>query len=344
MSHRKTLYLVYIALFLLVITTPAVAATTKPIEKLFYYTPGFSTFYSLQDNGHKANIFAPQVYKVNALGELTGSISEIALEVVNKNKTPIMPLVSNENFDPDVMHTILKSTDLQNKIISELITEAKAKKYIGWQFDFEHIMATDRNLYSSFVELAAKKLHKEKLKLSVAVIARFSDNPKDLPAGSWDKWAGVFDYKRIGKAADFVTIMAYDEPASMGPVASLPWVKKVLAYAKKHIAKSKISLGVPTYGRLWNTDTNKSIRSTQYQKVQDLLDSKGYVNKGFDKTLQTAWITYTEGTGTNMVHYKIWYENAASFKTKLALVKSEKIRGISLWIVGMEDPAIWKNI
>ncbi len=242
------------------------------------------------------------------------------------------------------MHTILKSVDLQNKIIKELIAEAKSKNYIGWQFDFEHIMATDLNLFSSFVELTAKKLHKEKLKLSVALIARFSDKPSDLPAGSWDKWAGVFDYTRIGKVADFVTLMAYDQPASIGPVASLPWVKKVLTYAEKHIAKSKISLGIPTYGWLWNTDTNKMIRSMSYQKVQDLLDSKSYISKGFNKTSQTSWITYTQGTGTSLVHYKLWYENAASFKTKLSLAKSAKIRGISLWIVGMEDPLIWKTI
>ena len=175
-------------------------------------------------------------------------------------------------------------------------------------------------------------------------MARYSDKPSDLPVGSWDKWAGVFDYTRIGKAVDFVTLMAYDEPASIGPVASLSWVKKVLSYTEKHIVKSKISLGIPTYGWLWNTDTNTKIRSMSYQKVQDLLDSKSYIKKGFDNTSQTSWITYTKGTGADLIHYKLWYEDATSFKTKLALAKIEKIRGISLWIVGMEDPNIWKSI
>ncbi len=83
------------------VSTTKKTTAVKPLEKLFYYVPGFSTFYSLQANGNKANIFAPQVYKVDASGILTGSISDVALEVVNQNKTPIMPLVSNANFDPD---------------------------------------------------------------------------------------------------------------------------------------------------------------------------------------------------------------------------------------------------
>ena len=126
-TNKKVFFQILILLLFLSTAMPTFAAsvapvvkkatTSKPLEKLFYYVPGFSTFYSLQANGNKANIFAPQVYKVDADGVLTGSISDIALEVVNKNKTPIMPLVSNEDFDPDTMHTILQSTDLQNKII-----------------------------------------------------------------------------------------------------------------------------------------------------------------------------------------------------------------------------------
>lgn len=119
----------------------------------------------------------------------------------------IRPLVFQEGFNTQTMSTILASTIVQDTIIDSLITEAKNKGYIGWQFDFEHMIATDRDAYGSFVERTAKKFNEQKLMLSVAVIGRTSENPKDLPERSWDYWAGVFDYKRIGKAADFVTLM-----------------------------------------------------------------------------------------------------------------------------------------
>ena len=329
------------------ISMPVFAAATipsavKPLSRLFYYVPGFATYYSYLDHGNQASIFAPQVYNVDSLGDLTGSITSTALAMPVANKTPIMPLVSNDSFDPDIMHAILGSRDIQNKLIAQLISQAKSNKYSGWQFDFEHIGATYRNQYTAFVQLAATQLHAAHLQLSIAVVARTSDDPADLPAGSWDNWAGVYDYAKLGKYADFITVMAYDQSGSTGPVAALPWVKQVLAYTEQKIPKSKISLGIPTYGWLWNTDTNKMIRSTSYQKVADLLDSKSYTGKGFDTESQTSWITYNQGTGANLVHYKIWYEDATSMQAKLKLAETQKIHGISLWIVGMEDPAIWK--
>ena len=344
---KKSLFVFLIVMFSFGAVAPVFAATTvptavKPLVRLFYYVPGFATYYSYLANGNQASIFAPQVYDVDISANLTGSISTTIGTVVSQNNTPIMPLVSNSNFDPTIMHAILASPDLQDKLIAQLITQAKTNNYIGWQFDFEHMGATYRDQYTAFVQLAAKQLHASGLQLSVAVVARTSDNPSDLPAGSWDNWAGVYDYTKLGAAVDFITVMAYDEPGSTGPVAALPWVKQVLAYTEKDVPKSKISLGVPTYGWLWDTDTNTMVGSVAYQKVQNLLDAKTYTAMGFDSVSQTPWITYTQGTGSSLVHYKIWYENEASLQTKLTLAESQKIHGISLWVVGMEDPAIWK--
>jgi spore germination protein YaaH len=332
------------------VTTPTVFAATKKttaksIEKLFYYVPGEGAYVTLDQYVKNIDIFAPQVYKVDRSGNLIGKISDKALGAVAKNtKTKIMPLVFQEGFSPDTMHTILSSTDVQDKIITALIAEAKAKGYWGWQFDFENMFSTDRNAYSLFVEKTAAQFHKNNLKLSVAIIARTSEKPEDLPEGSWDYWAGVFDYKRIGKAADFVTLMAYDEPGSKGPVASLPWVKKVLTYLEKSVPKSKISLGIPTYGWQWDMDTKKRVKSIGYDKITELEVNKKFTKKGYDATAQTAWITYSEGEGSAKKNYKIWYEDIRSFKTKYALAKSHGLRGVSVWVIGMEDEKIWNNL
>jgi spore germination protein YaaH len=346
---KKFSQIILIAIFCVGIALPAFAATkkkvvVKPLEKLFYYVPGEGPYVTLKQYANKIDIFAPQVYQVDNAGNLTGSVSDLATQAISGQNVKVMPLVFQKGFDPDVMHTILTSTDVQTKIITGLITEAKAKNYTGWQFDFEHMAATDRDVYSSFVEVTAKALHVAGLKFSVTVIARTSEKSTDLPAGSWDAWAGVFDYKRIGKAVDFVTLMAYDQPASKGPVASLPWVKKVLTYIEKSVPKSKISLGIPTYGWLWDTDTNQRVKSVGYDKVIELEVNKTFSKQGYDKTAQTAWITYSEGVGADKKNYKIWYEDIRSWKTKFTLAKSQGLRGISVWVIGMEDEKIWNNL
>lgn len=201
------------------------------------------------------------------------------------------------------------------------------------------VAATDRDNYSLFVERAAEKFKAYDLHLSVAVITRTSENPDDLPDGSWDNWAGVYDYARIGKAADSVTLMAYDMPASVGPVADIRWVEKVIRYAKKYIPPSKISLGIPSYAWIWDVDLNTRIKSAGDGKIQELLVNNLYTAKGYDKSAQVGWMTYTE----NGVDYKIWYENNQSFKAKIQLVHKYRLAGFSLWALGLEDDAIWNN-
>lgn len=327
--------------------SPVFAATksaSKPIsvdqmEKVFYYIPGAASFASLQMYQDKIGILAPQSYTIDETGTLSGKINEKVTAITNEKKIKVMPLVSNKNFSQGLMTTVLSSVDIQNKVIDQLITEAKNNNLIGWQFDFERMAATDRDNYSAFVELAAKRFRENNLHLSVAVITRTSENPSDLPEGSWDNWAGVYDYIRLGKAADSIVLMAYDMPDSTGPVADIRWMEKVISYAKRSIPASKLSLGIPSYAWIWDVQLNARIKSVGDGKVQELLVNNLYDSKGYDKAVQAGWITYTE----NDINYKIWYENNESFKAKLKLVQKYKLRGFSLWAIGLEDDTIWNN-
>lgn len=324
-------------------TTPKTKVSTSvKLEHLVYYKPGEGSFAMLQTYGKQVGIFAPQVYNVDSTGKLSGKISDIARSELDKNKTKIMPLVVNKDFNRDVMHDILDSTTVQDTIINNLITEAKSKGYIGWQYDFEAINVEYRDQYSSFVERSAAAFKREKLLLSVAVIARTSEDPADLPEGSWDYYAGVYDYKRIGTAADFVSLMSYDQPSSTGPVASIDWFKQVVTYAKKLIPAKKLSVGIPVYGWIWDTTAGKRVKSSSYDKYLELTVNNLYNEKGFDKQLGTSWITYTDEKTSKP--YKLWYEDVTSFKLKYDFVKMQKLRGISIWSMGQEDEAIWKII
>ncbi len=319
---------------------------TKPLESIFYYIPGKSAFASIQSNADKITTLAPQAYTVNESGELKGSLSAQATELITKNNIKLMPLIANQGFSQTIIHTILVSPELQNKVVDQLITEAQVKNYIGWQFDFERIPATDRDAYSAFVEHAANKFKANKLKFSVAILGRTSEKAEDLPPGSWDNWSGVYDYKRIGKAADFVTLMAYDMPDSMGPVTSMDWIKKTLAYVKKSIPANKISLGIPTYGWQWDVDDPKDVvkvKSVSWDKINTLITQKAYDKIGFDSTVGEAWITYTEKFDYGSIKYKIWFENDRSFKMKHDFAKAQKLQGISLWALGLEDPKMWSH-
>ena len=70
------------------------------------------------------------------------------------------------------MRGLLASSTAQTALTSFLVSEAQTKGYIGWQFDFEHIASSDRDLFSAFVIKAAAALHAHGLILSIAVVAQ----------------------------------------------------------------------------------------------------------------------------------------------------------------------------
>jgi spore germination protein YaaH len=53
---------------------------------------------------------------------------------------------------------------------------------------------------------------------------------------------------------------------------------------------------------------------------------------------QKAWYAMWERHG---VFEHAWIEDARAFREKLTLVQRHKLRGYSVWLMGLEDPATW---
>jgi spore germination protein YaaH len=311
------------------------AATYNP-EKIFYMSQlkekeGIA---SLKKNSDKIDILAPQFYGVSAKMQLTGRLDANLTSVINQNNIKVMPLVTNSGFKQDIIHNLLLSSTAQNAIIKGLVYIAQKDNYIGWQFDFENINYLDRDLYSAFVEKSAQSLHKNGLALSVAAVSRSVDF-EDTDA--FENWSGVFDYARIAKAVDFVSLMAYDDPDSTGPVASLPFTQKVLDYAKDKIPPEKLSFGIPLYNWGWSTDPFKKITASGTYDGLLYIRSNFRHDLGFNDALGAAWLTYF----WQNKQYQVWYQDKQTFENKLDIIKQNNFRGFSAWVLGVEDPGIW---
>ncbi|MDO8430444.1 MAG: glycosyl hydrolase family 18 protein, partial [Candidatus Taylorbacteria bacterium] len=225
------------------------------------------------------------------------------------------------------------SDSTQNRIINFMIDEAKKNNYSGWQFDFEHISHTDRDAYSKFVEKTAKAFKKSNLSLSIAAVARINDDDTDF----YRNWSGAFDYERLAKSLDFISIMTYDDPNSKGPTASMPFVEDVYKYMKDKVPSEKLSLGVPFYYWGWSVNPFKRLRSGgTYERLQ-YLRSTYKVSEGFDLKLKVPYLKYSIGKS----EYIVWHEDGRSFSSKLDFMKKNNLRGFSAWVLGLENLGIW---
>ena len=259
------------------------------------------------------------------------------LQIARDANADIMPLISNQNFSQPGINTFLHSPAAQDKLITALIAEAATQKYMGYQYDFEHIPSYDRDLYSAFVAKSAPLFHNAGLQLSVAIAPIHSENPNDLPASSWQNWTGAFDYSSIGASADFVSVMAYDDALSVGPTASIPWVTQVANYTLAHIPANKVSFGIPFYAWVRNTNTGKRVSIVGYPALASILDKGTYLNKGWSDTLGVPWVMYKR----NGRVLTAWYEDSESFSKKMDLIQNDHMAGYSVWALGLEDPKVW---
>lgn len=327
---------IFALLFFLALSAPPLVSA-QSFTKIFYYTEGTKSFASFQKNAKNIEVVAPQVYSVNEIGELTGGLSAEFLIIARTNQVKIMPLLVNSQFSQDTLHQILDNPAVQDKIIAQMITEAKEFNFIGWQFDFEQMTDEYRDKYSAFARRAYPEFQKNDLLFSVAVIAQYSLNPSDYPRDLWHRVIGAYDYKELGKNSDFISIMTYDQADSSGPVAELPWVKKVVRFATGQVPANKISLGIPFYFWKWNTATGKLVDIGGYGRIDELAKSNQAMKWGWDSELQVAFVDYFR----DRKKYRAWYENAKSFSRKVDLASLYNLHGFSAWTLGLEDPKIY---
>jgi spore germination protein YaaH len=213
--------------------------------------------------------------------------------------------------------------------------EASKRGYAGWQIDFEQIDASLADEFAAFVAAAEAGLGADGRSLSVAVVAKISDDPADYPNDLWQKLIGVYDYEALGEAADFVSVMSYDEPYKTGPVAPYPWLEEVLAYTLENIPAGKVSLGVPTY--YWEREDKPKGRIMEIGGAAGVATAKRErgAEVGYDEEMQTAFVRYRTDEGDERV---VWHESRRSIQAKLDLASSEDLHGVSVWALGLELP------
>lgn len=323
----------FLALLTLVaVTLSVVLPQTAHAENLFYFFQNVNGYSDFKKNYAQIDVVAPQIYEVGYDLEVKKPKDKKLIRESKRRKVATIPLLVQDDFSKVLMSDILINQKAQEDIIAFLLKEAKAQRYAGWQFDFENINHLDRDLYTAFVAKTGAALKKENLSFSVAVVVRDSDYN---PASKNQDWSSAYDYKALAPHVDFLSLMTYDDPYSIGPVASLPYVERTLSYLLTQAPAEKLSLGVPFY--CWKWQNGVRAGSTTYELALKAYKKGKNKERDYDETLGAEKFSFTEKN----VEHVIWCDNADSFKAKQDIVDREGLRGVSVWALGQGDKAIW---
>ena len=325
-----------------------IKAQNYTAENLFYIGNGRQALEEFKKHVDQISIICPATYQIDSGGVITGDIDPRLLETASANGIKVMPLFAT--FNQQGVHQLVSSPTARKEAIRLMLFHAKKYHFYGWQLDLENVSYRDKDGYTSFFRQAADSLHTYGLIISMAIVK--SEQPAPQAGNSayngflYKDWDGAFDVAAIAKAADFISWMSYDQQTALtppGPVAGMPWMERELQYLQQlNIPAEKISWGIPFYSDYWYPTYNEKdgARSTRdeisYADAQDLLDR--YKAKTQWMSDQQVNYAYWENNG---VFNWLFLEDAKSFAPKFQLAKQNHLRGISVWILGAEDPAVW---
>lgn len=272
----------------------------------------------------------------NSANYVCNNIGENGIQYINwahNNNYKIWPMLSNTSMN--LISQMLADYKTRESVINQIVNYIKQYNLDGINIDFEGMYETDKNNFSRFLIELKPKLNEIGAVLSVDVTA-----PDGAP-----EWSMCYDRYTIGKVADYIVFMAYDQygetSTSAGTTAGLNWVeaniKKFLG--QEGVNSEKIILGIPFYTRVWKESAGKITSGVvNIGNVNNVIPNSA--TKTWLEDLQQYYVEYSQGNAT----YKIWVEDEKSIEAKLNLVSKYNLAGASYWEYGRSTTSIWKLI
>lgn len=317
---------------------------------IFYLTRDPASVRSFLSHAGQIDIVIPAWYTADAYGVVTGVPDQHLLDAARQRGVKVMPLIVNPDFHQPTVHALLTTPEARTRVAQSLLDECRKHQYYGIQFDFENIPAADRDAFTTLVRDTSTLLRGDGFRLSVATMYQTSAERPASPGYAqwlWDNWLGAYDLAELAKHAEFLSVMTYDhhtERTPPGPIAGYSWVEQIVNHCLTLIPKEKFSLGIPLYGRRWYAGTVRreggQATATVHHHEALGLAAQYQLTPTWDDRDRAPWFWfYRDG-----LREYVFYNDARSFRERYSLARSRGLHSFSSWVLGAEDPAVWKEL
>ena len=309
--------------------TGPLGSRAKPLNIGFYVSWDEMSRESLADHVNQLDIVAPQwVLLKDAAGDVDVTADPRADKLIASaaHRPAVMPLVYNASdklWDGKTADAVLTSPSARARLIAGLADLAAKRGYAGYMFDLENMSAKGLAAYPGFIAQANAAFNKSGREIWVT--APFDDN--------------AWPVKALGKAADTLVLMAYDEhywTGEAGPAASQGWYEKNLARTFKGLNPDHTVVALGAFGYDWSKG-GKADGVTFHEATLNAHDSEAKIS--FDPAALNPTFSYADEAG---VAHTVWFLDAATLYNQVKVADAWRPRGYALWRMGSEDPGVWK--
>lgn len=238
--------------------------------------------------------------------------------------------------------TFFGSASAKQTLITNIINLLNARNAKGVNIDFEGMGASSKAPFTAFMQDLCNQVHAANANYEVSVCLYAVD------------WSGVFDIPNLDPYLDLYTIMGYDYyysgSSTAGPEAPLynfqtsynyTLSRSITYYLSQGATNSKLLLGLPWYGREWETAGNTAPSATTggftssrtYAYVRNNPTTYSGANKRWESNSFNPFYVYQSAGNWR----QCWIDDAFSMRKKFDLVNQRGIGGIGIWALGYDD-------
>ncbi|MCJ8010949.1 S-layer homology domain-containing protein [Paenibacillus sp. KQZ6P-2] len=283
--------------------------------------------------GTNVNTLVPRWFFLENNQASLSNYADPSLSVwAKQNHKKIWAMLGNHS-DPVLTHQFLSNEAKRKTVVQQLTGYVKTYGLSGINVDFENVSPDDRLYLTAFISELSTSLH------GVGAVSSIDVSP-DLGTD----WTEAFDYEALGRYADYVVLMGYDEHWAGDPVAgsvsSLPWVESALNRLLSVVPASKTVLALPFYTRDWTLKPGGAV-SEELSLIQQghRIRSVNY-NRTWDADLGQNVLSYTRQGS----QHRIWVEDGRSLSLKTMMAEKRGVAGFAYWYIGAETPDIWTSL
>jgi cellulose synthase/poly-beta-1,6-N-acetylglucosamine synthase-like glycosyltransferase/spore germination protein YaaH/peptidoglycan/xylan/chitin deacetylase (PgdA/CDA1 family) len=272
-------------------------------------------------------VFPDWMSFADASGALSVNVNRKLADQLRAAGVKILPRVSNTDVNGEWFENglseFLRDAGAANAFRDRLLATLAENKADGINIDIESLHAQDGSAYVDWLARLTDAMHARGYLVAV-----------DVPMND-----EAYDYQAIGRLADAVVLMAYDEhwsTSSAGPIASRPWYEGGVDQATKRINPKKLIAGVGAYAYDWTAGV-ASAQALGFDETLALAERHDARIEAAGEDVNSHF-QYVDNAGRD---HDVWMLDAISAWNQYLYARRAGLRGAALWRAGLEEPQFW---
>ena len=281
------------------------------------------------------NVISPTWFDFNGPSQrLSTHASRAYVDWAHAQNVYVWPMVFDVNRT--YARDILMDVNARRTVINQLIHYVDSLNLDGINIDIEHLRVAEEGPYKiQFLRELAIPMRERGIVLSAAV---------KVPM----EWSMFYRRDLIALTVDFVMLMAYDEhyrtAATMGPVASLPWVQQGVIRTLEEVPRDQLLLGIPLYNRVWRevlSDGTFTPHDWGMDRARNFFEDNAVIWE-WDSNAHSYFGEVALIEDGQAVLYRVWLEDPRSIRAKLQVYVVHDLAGVASWRRELETAEIWE--